>query len=173
MSDDCACDQLSVPINPWKQVWCYPGMASHNPYPYPSIPITTLSWCYPYLCHPLIPLPSGACFKLMRCSRSRCHTSSWRILWLPSHCPIERPISTEVSCILPLIHHICLLNMVKKNQNIVQHISQLNMLIKKRLSLAYFQDIVLNVIFSPTLCMVGHMTMQGNFQTQLQNQVYK
>src|ERR1700733_6599844 len=53
MSDDCACDRLSVLVNPWKWVQCCPGMASHNPYPYPSIPITTLSRCYPYLCHAL------------------------------------------------------------------------------------------------------------------------
>src|ERR1700733_15234750 len=53
MSDDCACDWLSVPINPWKWVRCCPGMASHNPYPYLSIPVTTLSRCYPYPCHAL------------------------------------------------------------------------------------------------------------------------
>ena len=44
--------------------------------------------------------------------------------------------------------------MVKKNQNIVQHILQLNMLKKLGLSLAYFQDISLNVILSCTLCLI-------------------
>src|ERR1700733_15710451 len=50
---------ISAPVTPWKRVWCCRGLANSNPYPYPSIPVTTLSWCYPYPCHTLPRTPTG------------------------------------------------------------------------------------------------------------------
>src|ERR1700733_4059831 len=44
---------ISAPVTPWKWVWCCRGLANSNPYPYPSIPVTTLSQCYPHPCHTL------------------------------------------------------------------------------------------------------------------------
>jgi hypothetical protein len=43
-----------IPVNPWQRVRVCPGTAIRNPYPYPNIPVTGLSRCYPYPCHTLM-----------------------------------------------------------------------------------------------------------------------
>ena len=43
------------PVTPWVRVRCCLGYRNPNPYPYPCVPVTGLSRCYPYPCHSLPP----------------------------------------------------------------------------------------------------------------------
>jgi hypothetical protein len=44
---------LGLPANPWIRVRCECGYEISKPYPYPSIPLTGNTRCYPYPCHAL------------------------------------------------------------------------------------------------------------------------
>ena len=43
-----------IPGYLWKRVRYCPGTAIWQLYPYPSIPLSILSWCYPHPCHALL-----------------------------------------------------------------------------------------------------------------------
>jgi hypothetical protein len=56
-SDDHSPDwnpSTDIPVTPWKRVRCCPGMATSDLHPYPSVPMSRLSQCYPYPCHALL-----------------------------------------------------------------------------------------------------------------------
>src|SRR5882757_9508672 len=44
---------LGLPANPWIRVRCECGYEISKLYPYPSIPLTGNTRCYPYPCHAL------------------------------------------------------------------------------------------------------------------------
>jgi len=82
---------IQIPRYLWKRVWYCPGMAIWQPYPYPSVPLSILSWCYLHPCHAIFEMKLGTCRHVSSESKSMMAT-----LWVQDL--LQRPSSSSSAC---------------------------------------------------------------------------